>query len=339
MKHIRTMGISIVLLGLFVLISCSENPPVVEKNETEKPILVPEKKVQSSNTPKPRKEIYDPTANAKQVIADAISKAKKEDKNILVIWGGNWCGWCHILNDLFENNNEINTVLNEKYIRVPIDSRINKRLIEEMKVQTEGVPYLTLLDANGKKIKDQSTVPFEVGSKHDPKKVLAFLKKHTVKSLKTDTASNQNAETQLSNALANLTRDDQRLIVKFSSTSCGWCKRLDSFLASEKVKPILDKDYASIEIMQNQVDGATELRNRLSKGISNGGVPWFAILDKDGNILTNTNGPQGNIGYPAEPEGIVHFMNMLTQTLSTIERKELGTIETELKALSKLYGY
>ena len=29
-----------------------------------------------------------------------------------------------------------------------------------------------------------------------------------------------------------------------------------------------------------------------------GGIPWFAVVDADGKVLANSEGPKGNIGYP-----------------------------------------
>jgi thioredoxin-related protein len=124
-----------------------------------------------------RKDIYDEKADAKVLIANAVKKAKEENKRVLITWGGNWCGWCHLLNDTFNNNEEINSFLKENFVRVKIDTNTNRELMSEMKIKTEGVPYLTVLDSSGKKVMDQATGPLEVGRAHDPKKVMAFLKK------------------------------------------------------------------------------------------------------------------------------------------------------------------
>ena len=42
-----------------------------------------------------------------------------------------------------------------------------------------------------------------------------------------------------------------------------------------------------------------------------GGIPWIAILDGEGKKLVTSDGPQGNIGYPAKPEEIAWFLEML----------------------------
>ena len=45
--------------------------------------------------PKPaKKPLYDESADAKQQIAAALAKAKRENRRVLIQWGGNWCSWC-----------------------------------------------------------------------------------------------------------------------------------------------------------------------------------------------------------------------------------------------------
>ena len=40
------------------------------------------------------KKLYDPSADAKSEIANAIAQAKKENKHVFLQVGGNWCSWC-----------------------------------------------------------------------------------------------------------------------------------------------------------------------------------------------------------------------------------------------------
>jgi hypothetical protein len=42
-----------------------------------------------------------------------------------------------------------------------------------------------------------------------------------------------------------------------------------------------------------------------------GGIPWMVIMDVEGNPLITSDGPNGNTGYPGEPDSQVHFEKML----------------------------
>ncbi|HIC22742.1 MAG TPA: hypothetical protein EYO84_04895, partial [Planctomycetes bacterium] len=38
--------------------------------------------------------VYDVEADASADIAAAVASAHKNNKRVLVVYGGNWCGWC-----------------------------------------------------------------------------------------------------------------------------------------------------------------------------------------------------------------------------------------------------
>ena len=40
------------------------------------------------------KKLYNPDADGKTDISNAIASAKKENKHVFLQIGGNWCGWC-----------------------------------------------------------------------------------------------------------------------------------------------------------------------------------------------------------------------------------------------------
>ncbi|HOW19271.1 MAG TPA: DUF255 domain-containing protein, partial [Phycisphaerae bacterium] len=50
---------------------------------------------------KKRDPIYNEKADAKAQIAEALARAKRDNKRVLIMWGGNWCKWCYRLHDVF----------------------------------------------------------------------------------------------------------------------------------------------------------------------------------------------------------------------------------------------
>src|SRR5262245_923438 len=60
-------------------------------------------------------DIYDVKADAKAEVAAALARAARENKRVLVMFGGNWCGWCHKLHAVFRENDDIRTLLRNEY--------------------------------------------------------------------------------------------------------------------------------------------------------------------------------------------------------------------------------
>lgn len=131
--------------------------------------------------PAGRPAIYDPGADAKAQIAAAVKKAEAEERNVLLMFGGNWCPWCHRLHELFAADAAIRKCLAERYVVLLIDvgekpgQPLNQDLVELYRAKGFGYPALAVLDGQGKLLCAQSTGVLEKGKGHDPAKVLAFL--------------------------------------------------------------------------------------------------------------------------------------------------------------------
>lgn len=122
---------------------------------------------------------FDPKRDAAKDIADAIALAQKNKKRIMLDVGGEWCGWCHRLDQFFMENKEAAKILKEKYIVVKVNfSPENKNEAVLSKYPAiKGYPHLFVLDKDGKLLHSQDTGLLETGDHHDPEKVIPFLKK------------------------------------------------------------------------------------------------------------------------------------------------------------------
>jgi len=131
----------------------------------------------------PKKDIYDPGLDVKAAITSALVTAKKENKHILLMFGGNWCPWCHRLHKLLNSDAAIKTFLAENYILIMVDvgektdEPLNRDLVDYYRVNNFGYPCLSMLDNNkGQLLGSFTTGILEKGKGHDPERVLALLK-------------------------------------------------------------------------------------------------------------------------------------------------------------------
>jgi len=126
-------------------------------------------------------DIYDPGADVKAQITAAVKTAGLENRNILLMFGGNWCPWCHRLHALFASDARVKKILAGRYIVLLVDvgekadQPLNRDLVDLYRVKDFGYPSLAVLDKAGRLLCTQSTGVLEKDKGHDPAKVLAFL--------------------------------------------------------------------------------------------------------------------------------------------------------------------
>jgi hypothetical protein len=60
------------------------------------------------------------------------------------------------------------------------------------------------------------------------------------------------------------------------------------------------------------------------------GIPWMAITESSGAVLATSDGPLGNIGFPATIEDIRHLREMLRRTARKLAAKEQDQLAESL---------
>lgn len=134
---------------------------------------------QTSAAPKSQAHKFDPKRDAAKDIADAVALAGKQNKRVLLDVGGEWCIWCKRLDEFFATNQEAAKILRERYIVVKVNfspENANEKVLSKYP-KIKGYPHLFVLDKSGKLIHSQDTGELETGDRHDPAKVIPFLKK------------------------------------------------------------------------------------------------------------------------------------------------------------------
>ena len=122
--------------------------------------------------------MFDPARDAAKDIKDAVAEAKRTNKKVYVDVGGEWCIWCHRLDDFYSANKDLQDYLNKYYVFVKVNySKENKN--EEVLAKypkIEGYPHVFILDKTGKLIKSKNTGELEEGKGYNHDKLMEFLK-------------------------------------------------------------------------------------------------------------------------------------------------------------------
>src|SRR5262245_60074165 len=158
----KTPGTLIGLLLVIFLLACSkENGSTLSKVDA----------------PESRSKVYDASADGAKQIAEALALATKNRKSVLLQFGGDWCIPCLKLHKLFETNKTISEALRDDYVVVHIEyNERNDHLVTTYRARELGLPFLVILDSDGKHLTTKNSQDFEEGGHHNPQKVLAFLK-------------------------------------------------------------------------------------------------------------------------------------------------------------------
>jgi thioredoxin-related protein len=279
-----------------------------------------------------RASIYDKAADARAQVAKAVERARHDDKRILLMFGGDWCGWCHKLHELFNTNREVAQTLRNEYELVTVDleapngaellKRCKEALSKDELQKGVGYPFLAVLDADGKVVTAQRTDPLEEGDHHDPKKVAEFLNKWKV--------TPKDAKVVLEEAMSRASSDDKRVLLTFGAPWCGWCHKLHDWMAQPEIAAILDRDFIIAQIDVDRMTGGKKIQERYQPK-SSAGIPWFAILDAKGKPLSTSDGPEGNIGYPFQPKEIGHFLAIIKGQAQRIDGGQLDQLRKSLE--------
>jgi thiol-disulfide isomerase/thioredoxin len=106
---------------------------------------------------------YDPTRDPAKDLLMAEKQAKQANKRILVEVGGNWCGWCKLLDKFYVDHADLLKLRGSNYVLMKVNmSGLNENypfLSQYPKIS--GYPWLFVLDADGKLLVSKNTNDLE----------------------------------------------------------------------------------------------------------------------------------------------------------------------------------
>jgi thioredoxin 1 len=124
------------------------------------------------------RDIYPDPARAKPEIAAALKEAAHTHKRVLVVFGGNWCADCIVL-DTYLHSGRNTPILNANFLLVHVnvgEYDANLDLAQKYNIPLEkGVPAVAVLSDTGKLLYSQKGGEFEAMRRMDPSDVTKFL--------------------------------------------------------------------------------------------------------------------------------------------------------------------
>src|SRR5215469_8946985 len=122
-----------------------------------------------------------PTGDAHEQLRQALARAQKGHKNILIVFGADWCYDCHVLDKAFHRS-DVAAVLDPNYELVNIDvgeGDRNQDLMSEYQVPMQrGIPAIAILDAQGNLIYSQKNGEWERARGLGSRDLIALLNRY-----------------------------------------------------------------------------------------------------------------------------------------------------------------
>jgi thioredoxin 1 len=130
---------------------------------------------------KPNVNLYPEVGESEAELKAGLAKAAKEKKRVILVFGGNWCYDCHVLDTTFHSK-EFAPLVNANFVVIHInvgdEMKDNADLAARFGVAIDkGVPSLGVLESNGTVVYAQKNGEFEDTVKFGPAEVRAFLEK------------------------------------------------------------------------------------------------------------------------------------------------------------------
>jgi thioredoxin 1 len=129
----------------------------------------------------PNVNLYSEPGEAEAELKAGLAKAAKQHKRVILVFGGNWCYDCHVLDTTFRSK-EFAPLVDANFVVIHInvgdDMKDNLDIAQRYGVVIDkGVPSLGILEANGTVVYSQKNGEFEDTVKFGPADVRAFLDK------------------------------------------------------------------------------------------------------------------------------------------------------------------
>lgn len=109
--------------------------------------------------------------------------------------------------------------------------------------------------------------------------------------------------------------ENKNILLIYHASWCGWCKRMEENMENELVKPYFDANFVkAFMTVQEQprnahletIAGAESLKQF---GGERQGLPYWVILDAEGNLLADSKLNNQNLGCPATEEEVKEMLD------------------------------
>ncbi len=122
---------------------------------------------------------FDPRRDAAADIQAAITEARKTGKRIILDVGGDWCQYCHQMDQFFQEHPDLLQLREKNFITVAVfysSENKNEQVLSHYS-KVLGVPHFFVLEKDGSLLHSQHVLELRTGGNYNPDKMKEFLTK------------------------------------------------------------------------------------------------------------------------------------------------------------------
>jgi thiol:disulfide interchange protein len=126
---------------------------------------------------------YDPQRAPDRDLAAVSEEAKRSNKNIFVVVGGEWCSWCHTMERFFRKHSDLEALLDKNYVTMKVSmsqENPNKAFLSRFP-RIHGYPHIFILNPDGELVRSQPTNELEDGKSYNVVRFKKFLEQYAPK--------------------------------------------------------------------------------------------------------------------------------------------------------------
>ena len=274
-----------------------------------------------------------------------------------VVYGRKGCGRCDKLHDLFKENKEIATILRSEFVQVLVDVDTQQKVFDQYvkkseqqnKSEQQGVPFLTVLDSNGKVLVNQGTGVFEAGeaqrraanTTRGPLKGRAAERPgQNIESQKVKTFGRNGRcrhSTRKGSSPTHSPRPSGNRSASCCTSECRGSFGADcsTSFSTRMPGPVHLRFCQSANRPGTHDERSATPQTHSSRRVSRVSLDGH-FGRRIGKPLVTSDAPSsGNIGLPVYPGEIRYFMEMLQQTIQHTTPEQLALIEEKLNEARK----
>jgi hypothetical protein len=124
--------------------------------------------------------------------------------------------------------------------------------------------------------------------------------------------------------------ESKMVFIKSGFPECVWCRIFDRYHSIPEVQRIIGKYYVVVVIdTENMPDG-----NAVFSKYAEPGAPSWVIMTPQKKVIIGSyasSGPEGNVGYPLEPNETAYYIAALKKATPAITDAELQILSQQIK--------